>query len=40
MLSIISPILNEIIENKEEMVTFKEFIEKADKIIPKKIFKK
>ena len=27
-------------ENKEEMVTFKEFKEKAYKIIPQKIFKK
>ena len=40
ILSIISPIINEIIENKEEMVTFKEFTEKAEKIIPQKMFKK
>ena len=39
LFSIISPILNEIIENKEEMVTFKEFTERADKIIPQKMFK-
>ena len=39
LFSIISPILNQIIENKEEMVTFKEFTERADKIIPQKMFK-
>jgi hypothetical protein len=35
VLNAISPLLNEIIENKEEMVTFNEFYERAQKILPK-----
>ena len=35
VLNAIGPILNEIIENKEEMVTFNEFYERAQKILPK-----
>lgn len=34
VLNAIGPILNEIIENKEEMVTFNEFYERAQKILP------
>ena len=35
VLNAIGPLLNEIIENKEEMVTFNEFYERAQKILPK-----
>ena len=35
----IAPILNEIKENKEEMVTFQEFYVRAEKILPDRMFK-
>jgi hypothetical protein len=40
ILSIFAPLINEIIEKKEEMMTFKEFFERAETLVPQKIFEK
>ena len=40
ILSIFAPLINDIIEKKEEMMTFKEFFERAETIMPQKIFEK
>ena len=40
ILSIFAPLINDIIEKKEEMMTFKEFFERAETILPQKIFEK